>query len=276
MGDATPMDPLPPLDRNDDYFNNFPPRSQGPPDRSFTPVSQGRASRFQPRGPLPPVDTSYSSNRFESDPQLVSPLASSAQPSRPYPEFSPYDSRGPAPAQSYELSPVDTASSNDFQLDYYMNSNSPEDNNQPQLPNALQAGSSAFPQRPGPPSAMSQPVGLPPPRAGTAPPRLGLPASLQSAIQRREASQPLPNRGMTGSVPQQRSATAPIQQPGWSQGPPNRRYTPVDRSYTLAERSYPPVDRIYTPLDRSYTQADRSNTPSSQQDYHQGYQQNHY
>jgi hypothetical protein len=278
MSDATPLDPLHPLDRNGDYSNNFPPRSQ--PGRSFTPASQGRASPFQPGGPLPPVDTSYSTHRFESDPQLVSPLASSAQSTRPYPEFSPYDSRGPAPGQSYELSPVDTASSidNDFQLDYYMNSNSPENDKPPPLPNVLQAGASGFQQRPGPPSAMPQPMGIP--RAGTAPPRPGLPASLQSAIQRREASQPLPNRGMAGSVQQQRSATAPIQQPGWSQGPPNRMYTPMDRSYTPAERSYTPVDRTYTPLNRSYDPADRSNTPSSQpaynQGYTQGYQQNHY
>ena len=283
MAYATPLDPLPPLDRDGDYFNNFPPRSQ--PGRSFTPATQGRASPFHPGGPLPRVDTSYSTHRPESDPQLVSPLASSGQSTRPYPEFSPYDSRGPAPAQSYELSPVDSASSNDFQLDYYINSNSPEDNKPPQLPNALQAGSSGFQQRPGPPSAMSQPMGMP--RAGTAPPRPGLPPSLQSAIQRREASQPLPNRGMAGSVPQQRSATAPVQQPGWSQGSPNRTYNPVDRSYTPAERIYTPVDRSYTPVDhnytplnRSYTPAERSNTPSSQQaynqGYNQGYQQNRY
>ncbi|KAJ4378035.1 Potassium transporter [Neocucurbitaria cava] len=202
MGMASPVPPMPPLDRNGDYFGDQPPRPYGSAGRPYTPMSQGRASPLPPRGHLPPVDTSYSNGRYESDPQLISPLPSdlrgppSAQSSRrPYPEFSPFDSRGPQIGPAYELSPVDMTPTDNIAQHYYSNSNDSDDYKQPpQIPSALRAGS----------PAMSQPVGLPSqPRAGTAPPRPGLPASLQSAIQRREASQPLPNRGMNGSVQQQ-------------------------------------------------------------------------
>ncbi|CAO2647605.1 Nn.00g085270.m01.CDS01 [Neocucurbitaria sp. VM-36] len=225
MGMASPVPPMP-LDRNGDYFGDQPPRPYGSAGRPYSPMSQGRASPLPPRGHLPPVDTSYSNGRYGSDPQLISPLPTdlrgppSAQSNRrPYPEFSPFDSRGPQMGPAYELSPVDMTPTDNIAQHYYSNSNDSDDYNQPpQIPSALRAGS----------PAMSQPAGLPSqPRAGTAPPRPGLPASLQSAIQRREASQPLPNRGMNGSAQQQRSATAPIQQPSWNQTPaPQRSYTP--------------------------------------------------
>ncbi|OAL52462.1 hypothetical protein IQ07DRAFT_372584 [Pyrenochaeta sp. DS3sAY3a] len=239
MGLSSPVPPMPPLDRNDDYFSEQPLRPYGSTGRPYSPMSQGRASPLPPRGPLPPVDTSYSNNRYESDPQLISPLPNdlrgppSAHSNRPYPEFSPFDSRGPQMGPSYELSPVDMQTPDQpSSRGYYSNTtSSPDQYEQPQMPSVLRVGS----------PAMSQPVGLPaqprsgtaPPRAGaaplrsgTAPPRPGLPASLQSAIQRREASQPLPNRSMNGSVQQQRSATAPIQPPTWGQTPSQRSYTP--------------------------------------------------
>jgi hypothetical protein len=265
MGTGTPMDPLPPLDRRNDYFGQQPTRPYTPSSRPFTPQSQGRASPMPPRGTLPPVDTSYSNNRLESDPHIISPLPtdlhgpSSTQSTRPYPEFSPFDSRGPQIGQSYELSPVDTTPSVNASQHYYSDSNGSDEYRAAQLPSALQAGSLAMSQ-----PQMGLPNGpragtAPPPRVGTAPPRPGLPASLQSAIQRREASQPLPNRGMNGSV-QQRSATAPIQQPSWNAGNMDRTYTPPA-----------PPNRSYTPSG----QPDRNYTPSSQRGYDPGYDQSY-
>ncbi|KAH7397360.1 hypothetical protein BKA66DRAFT_240754 [Pyrenochaeta sp. MPI-SDFR-AT-0127] len=224
LNQASDMGMAPPLDRKVDYFGEPPARPYNSSSRPFSPMSQGRASPLPPRGPLlPPVDTSYSNGRYESDPHLISPLPGdlrdplSSQSNRPYPEFSPFDSRGPQMGPSYELSPVDTTPSDNISRHYHANSNGSDDYQPPQMPSALRAGS----------PAMSQPSGLPSqPRAGTAPPRPGLPPSLQSAIQRREASQPLPNRGMNGSVQQQRSATAPLQQQSWNQGPAPRSYTP--------------------------------------------------
>jgi hypothetical protein len=246
MGTATPANPMPPIDRNRDYFGQPPAQPYPPSNRPFTPSSQGRASPMPLRAALPPVDTSYSSNnRFESDPQLISPLPSDlrgpspAQSTRPYPEFSPFDTREPQAGQSYELSPVDNTPSSNDPLDYYTNSNTSDEYRAPQIPSALRAGSPALQN---PQGGLPYPqAGLPPPRAGTAPPRPGIPASLQSAIQRREASQPLPNRGMTGSVPQQRSATAPIQQPSWNSGNVDRSYTPAtqqgyDQGYNQSYR----------------------------------------
>jgi hypothetical protein len=273
MGTATPADAF---DRRNDYFGQAPPRSYTPSTRAYTPA-QGRVSPLPPRGHLPPVDTSYNNNF--NQPPMVSPLdddyrGPSPQSVRPYPEFSPFDSKGPQVGQSYELSPVDTH--DNVPNYYYSNNNEVDDFSAPQLPGALRAGSTA-PSLP--------PAGLPQyPRAGTAPPpRAGLPASLQSAIQRREASQPLPDRGLNGSVQQQRSATAPIQQqPSWNAGNQGRSYTPagpVDRSYTPAS-AY--MDRSYTPagpVDRSYTPSgppQRSYTPAPQRGYDQtqGYEQN--
>ena len=256
MGTATPSEAMPSFPRND-YFGQPPARIYTPSSRPYTPTTQqGRVSPLPPRGVLPPVDTSYSSNRFNMDP--VSPLEedfrgpSPPQSTRPYPEFSPFDSRDPQMDQSYELSPVDKSSN---VPDYYYSARTEaEEYRAPQLPGPLRAGS---------PAPSMPPAGLPQhPRAGTAPPRPGLPASLQSAIQRREASQPLPNRGMTGSVPQQRSATAPMPQPSWNAG----NSYPIDRSYTPASA---PMNRISpAPMDRSYI-------PSSQRGYDQTYNQSY-
>ncbi|KAE8857748.1 hypothetical protein PTNB73_08996 [Pyrenophora teres f. teres] len=203
MGRSSPAPPMPPLDRNGPGYFGEQHNPQYAPERSFTPVSQGRASPMPPRGPMPPVDTNYNNFQYHSEPQ----------PSRPYQEFSPFNSRNPQMGQEYELSPVDMTPTEAITRHYYGDS-SPEDYQPPQMPGTLRAGS----------PAMSQPAGFSSqPRAGTAPPRAGVPPSLQSAIQRREASNPFPNRGMNGSAPpqqQQRSATAPIQQPGWAQGPP--------------------------------------------------------
>jgi hypothetical protein len=250
MGTATPTDPMPPVDRRMDYFNqqpgrpytpngNFnqqPSRPYTPNGRPFTPGSQAGRSTPGPMrgiGVLPPVNTNFSSNRVGSDPHAISPLPNdlrgpSPQSTRPYPEFSPFDSRGPQAEQSYELSPVDKTPTAG-QDPYYSTSSILDEYHTPPpaIPSVLRAGSPAMSQ----PPQGSLPNGpragtAPPPRVGTAPPRPGLPASLQSAIQRREASQPLPNRGMNGSVPQQRSATAPIQQPSWNSGNMDRSYTP--------------------------------------------------
>jgi hypothetical protein len=226
-------DPMPPHDPRVDYFGQQPVRSYTPSNRPYPPASQGRASPMPPRGALPPVDTSVN-NRLGSDPQLISPLPNDlqgpppAQSTRPYPEFSPFDSRGPQIEQSYELSPVESING---QQPYYSNSSILDEYNTPppQIPSVLRAGSPAMSQPPQTsyPQQQQRSVTAPPPRVGTAPPRPGLPASLQSAIQRREASQPFSNRGMNGSVPQQRSATAPIQQPSWNSGNMDRSFTPA-------------------------------------------------
>ncbi|KAH7381252.1 hypothetical protein DE146DRAFT_279673 [Phaeosphaeria sp. MPI-PUGE-AT-0046c] len=241
MGAATPAEPMPALDRRNDYFPQQPMRPYTPTSRPFTPTSQGGRSTPGPLrgiGVLPPVNTNFSNNRFDPEPRVVSPLQndlrgpSPPQATRPYPEFSPFDSRGPQVEQSYELSPVDTSpTAGNGQQPYYSNSSILDEYDAPPpvVPSILRAGSPAMSQ------PMQPPIGLPqapragtapPPRSGTAPPRPGLPASLQSAIQRREASQPMPNRGMNGSVTQQRSATAPIQQPSWNAGNVDRSYTP--------------------------------------------------
>jgi hypothetical protein len=229
MGRSSPAPPMPPLDRNGTgYFGEYQDLPY-PSERPYT--SQDRVTPMQ-RGPLPPVDTSfyndphaYESNDFRGPPR--------SQSTRPYQEFSPYDNRGPQMGPSYELSPV--SPTEDISRHYFADSNGSDEYQPPQMPSTLRSGS----------PAVSQPVGLPSqPRAGTAPPRAGVPASLQTAIQRRELSQPLPNRGMGGSAPpqQMRSATAPLQQqqPNWG---PNRSYTPngPPRNYTpssAAPRGY--------------------------------------
>jgi hypothetical protein len=254
MGRASPAPPMPPLDRNGPGY--FGPQYDAPysSDRPFTPMSQGRASPMPQRGHLPPVDTSYSNHvPYGSEPRLMSPLAndarsaSQAQSNRPYQEFSPYNSRGPATGPEYELSPVEGNTTEEISRHYYPDSDS-NNYQPPQVPSALRAGSPA-------PSQFGGPLNQP--RAGTAPPRPGVPQILQSATQRRDMSQPMPNRGMNGSVPPQRSATAPIQQPGWAQGPP-RSYTPAgpgpQRSYTPSgpgpQRSFTPSGP--RPYDNSY------------------------
>lgn len=276
MGTASPAEPMPPMDPRPDYLGQQPVRPFTPTGRPFIPASNGRASPMTPRGVgiLPPVDTSFSTignNHVASDPRVISALSnglrgpSPPQSNRPYPEFSPFDNRRPPQAEQYELSPVETTLSAHGQEPYYSTSSILDEYHAPlppQIPSALRAGS----------PAMSQPQGLtqgpragtaPPPRAGTAPPRPGLPASLQSAIQRREASQPLPNRGMNDSVPQQRSATAPIQQPSWNSGnmAPQRSYTPASQP-----------QRSYTPTSQPRYNSNQGDDQS--QGYDQGY--NHY
>jgi hypothetical protein len=250
---SSPMPPLPPLDYNADYFDGQP--HMGPPARTFTPVSQPRAG---PRPLLPQVDT-YSNRRYSQE--SVSPVYSSHT-NPPFAEFAPYDNRGPAPGPLYELSPVDNTptdatSVNNMPGHYYSNSNGSDTYRPPQMPAVLRTGSPAMPQMSnGPPRA-----GTVPPRAGTAPPRPGIPAGLQSAIQRREASQPMPNRAMNGSAPPQ-MYSAPVQQPSWGPSPVQRSYTPADRSVTPADRSFTPAQRSFTPADRSFTPAQRSYTPA--------------
>jgi hypothetical protein len=256
MGQASPLPPMPRHDHNtyeqNAYFYEYP--SLAPPARVFTPASHGRSS---PRPTLPQVDTNYPNGRYSPPHDLVSPLDDtySAQPTQTYTAFSPYNNRGPATGPAYELSPVDNTPQDNGPQDYYSNSIGSDDYRPPQLPGALRAGSLAMSQTSNTPPRSGT---APPLRAGTAPPRPGVPASLQSAIQRREASQPLPNRAMTSSVPavQQRSATAPIQQPGWN--------APAQRSYTPAERSYTPANRSYTPASTGYPLSD-------QRDYDKGY-----
>lgn len=243
MGTSTPPPPMPQMDRNGDYFGESG-RPFAAPGRSYTPMSQGRASPMPPRGPMPPVDTSYGNGPYESGSHVTSASRhdprgpSSAQSYRPYPEFSPFDSRGPQIGPSYELSPVE-ATATDILDDYYSNPTDVGQYKPPQMPSALRPGSPAVSQSAGLSNQPRAGTAPPPPRSGTAPPRPGLPASLQSAIQRREASQPLPNRGMNSSTPQQRSATAPIQQPSWNSGPIPRSYTPSERSYTPASQAPP-------------------------------------
>jgi hypothetical protein len=276
MGMAGPAPPVPHLDQNAYYYEDPP---LAPPARAFTPASQGRAS---PRPILPQVDTNYSDGRYSPTHDVVSPLDETfaRQPTQPYTAFSPYNHRGPATGPAYELSPVDNTVQGNSSQHYYSNSNGLDDYMAPQIPGALRSGSPAMSHTSNVPPRSGT---APPPRAGTAPPRPGVPAGLQSAIQRREASQPLPSRAMNGSAPpvQQRSATAPIQQPGWnapaqrSYTPSNlgseRSYTPAQRSYTPAERSYTPAERSYTPAERSYTPASTGYPPSNQRGYDNGY-----
>ncbi|CAI6332064.1 unnamed protein product [Periconia digitata] len=247
MGMASPLPPMPTRDPNAEYFNG--PPSRGPPPngmagRPFSPMSHGRSSPA-PRGMTPHIDTQFggpppngmagrpfspmSQGRSSPAPRAMPPRVNtqfdgrnSPAPSQGYPPyssnrsiadptFSPYNgSNAPAGGPSYEMSPVDISDSAS-QRDY---SSPVDDYKPPQMPSILRPGSPA--QTPGQGSRM-------PPRAGTAPPanpRAGLPATLQSAIQRREASQPMPFRGP--GTPQQRSATAPLTQPGYGPGPTER------------------------------------------------------
>ncbi|KAF1925952.1 uncharacterized protein M421DRAFT_102810 [Didymella exigua CBS 183.55] len=269
MGMVSPMPPIPHLDQNAYFYENPP---LAPPAHAFTPASQGRAS---PRPILPQVDTNNSNGRYSPPHDLASPLDDTygAQPTQAYTAFSPYNNRGPATGPAYELSPVDITPQDNGPRHYYSKSNGSDEYRPPQVPGVLRTGSPAMSQ----PSSMPFRSGTaPPPRAGTAPPRPGVPASLQSAIQRREASQPLPNRAVNGSTPpvQQRSATAPIQQPGWDT-PPQRSYAPSnlgsERSYTPAERSYTPAVRSHTPVDRRYTPTSTGYPPSNQRGYDNDY-----
>ncbi|KAJ4349643.1 Potassium transporter [Didymosphaeria variabile] len=167
-------------------------------------------------------------NRGVSPPQGNAPYPGRRPGASPFggPTFSPYNNRGPAMGPSYEMSPVDLNATDD-PLDYYTQAGDTNDYRPPQLPSALRSGSPAQMQNAGPPRVGT----APPSRSGTAPPsnpRAGVPATLQSAIQRREASQPLPNRGMPMQQ-QQRSATAPLGPPQWA---PRSDAEPMPRSNT--------------------------------------------
>ncbi|KAF1962662.1 hypothetical protein CC80DRAFT_95617 [Byssothecium circinans] len=227
MGMASPLPPMPPLDRNADYFNGPPargPTPNGMAGRPYYPTSQGRASPAPSRG-MPPLDTQFNGRNSPAPTQVNPPFANRRPGESPLagPTFSPYNNRGPARGPSYEMSPVDMTP-NDYapSPSNYSASNSPEDYRPPQLPNVLRSGSPA-----------QQPASQQAPRAGTAPPsnpRAGVPATLQAATQRREASQPLPYRGP--GMPQQRSATAPLRQPGYGPAPTDRSGTPPRQGYS--------------------------------------------
>ena len=239
MGMASPVPPMPSLDPNAEYFGGGP-RPRGPPSnmpgRPFSPMSQGRASPA-PRNMLPRVDTSFGGrdlppSRVLSPPgygnRTVSPIYGDAGYSNRGPTFSPYDQRGPAMGPSYEMSPVDVDAA-----DNYISPGNAIDYQPPQLPQTLRPGSPAQIEQQGPPRVGTAPPPrsgtAPPPRSGTTPPsnpRAGVPATLQSAIQRREAMQPMSNRM---PVQQQRSATAPIGQPQWT---PDFNGDPMPRSNT--------------------------------------------
>lgn len=237
MGMASPLPPMPEIDRNAEYFsapmNNRPPPN-GMPGRPYPPMQQqGRSSPFHQNMP-PRVDTSFGGRT--SPPQEYrngTPVQGNASypnrrpvgPPRNGQPFSPYDNRAPDMGPAYEMSPVDVNAPSG-QQDYFGESTSPQDYQPPQMPSILRPGSPAMSQQ----SAMPPRAGTaPPPRVGTAPPsnpRAGLPATLQSAIQRREASQPLANRNMPQT--QQRSATAPV---------PQQWVDPTGRSQTTSPSS---------------------------------------
>lgn len=288
MGQDSPVPPVPYLDQHGDYFGETQTRPYGSANGPFSSMPQGRGSPAPPRAYGPPVDTDYPNSRYESG-ISTSSLHHNGQSSqyatsnRPYPEFSPFDTRGPQMGPAYELSPVDSTPTESIANHYYANSDGSDDYQIPQLPSALRTGSPAPSQQTNLPSQ---------PRAGTAPPRAGVSTPLQSAMQRREVSQPLPNRGMNGSAPplqQERSATAPLHQPSWSSGPPQRSYTPSAHSQgsftpqAQPQRSYTPQaqpQRSYTP--QAQSQPPRSYTPQAQgppqRSYtpqaHQGYDNN--
>ncbi|KAH7119721.1 hypothetical protein B0J11DRAFT_68657 [Dendryphion nanum] len=239
MGMSTPAPPMPTLDREMDYFNAPPsrPMPQGLPSRPYSPMDYGRPPTRPSRDMLPPVDTSYTSNgRNSPSPYPVSPLPHDPRdPSYPQqhparlgdPMRSPYDNRSQT-GYSYEMSPIEVNRLDNMSQQMYANSDSPQEYQPPQIPNALRPASPA--------TSRNGTNPMLPGRAGTAPPnnpRAGIPAALQSAIQRREASQTLPNRGPNGYVGQQRSATAPLRQPGYGPGPGPRSNTttPGPRGY---------------------------------------------
>ena len=232
MGMASSNSLMHPRDMENDYFNQAPrdwPMAHGPPGRTYSPMSQGRDSH-PPRAFPPRINTSSSNGRVSPPSQLVSPLRNGSRgvqenayddqgPSYGDMAFSPYENRAPVSGPAYEMSPVDVSPLEYTTQDYRFGPSGPHSFKPPHLPNALRSGSPADPH--GMNSSFTSP---PSSRSGTAPPnnpRTGLPAALQSAIQRREASQPLPNRG-TNMMQQQRSATAPLRHPAWGQGPSQR------------------------------------------------------
>ncbi|OCL12345.1 hypothetical protein AOQ84DRAFT_437091, partial [Glonium stellatum] len=144
-GRSSPVPPMPPLDRNGDYFSRPPTNrtltgaTQGP-QRPYSPMSQGRSSPAPTTRPensygapsrLNTTNTAFSPSGRNS-PHLVSPLSAThdprAGPSRqntgfsnsssrrgpgpsrladPAAAFSPYDQRNPAHGPAYEMSPVE-------------------------------------------------------------------------------------------------------------------------------------------------------------------------
>lgn len=261
MSRVTPPPPMPPLTQQQDYFRDGP-NARPPPGtagRSYTDPTQQR-------GPLPPLNTYFLGQEGRTSPSktLISPLPSdfSLPQDNPYPmhepqtanpTFSPYDDcapttispfddrapatvshyndRAPTTGPSYQLSPVSPLDSSPLadMLPHYDSrysqrySQGSNDDADSAVPSSLLAGTA--PQ----PHANNSNAMHPPSRAGTAPPgnpRAGLPATLQSAIQRREVGgQQGPYRAFTPGAQQQRSATAPIQNPGWGQGPTPRSNT---------------------------------------------------
>lgn len=171
------------------------------------------------------------------------------------PTFSPFDRRNPAQGPAYEMSPVDISPSapkhqpprNQTQSPYQntddydpFRSPTPAQHGPAYPPPSLIPGNPnnngnggngnggyvAFnPSRHAQTPDAARSASVPPPSNfnSNSNPGSVLPAVLQSAIQRREASNPLPYRG-PGSVPPQRSVTAPIQQ-GWGQEPVQRSAT---------------------------------------------------
>ncbi|KAF2713883.1 hypothetical protein K504DRAFT_368713 [Pleomassaria siparia CBS 279.74] len=240
MGQSSPAPPLPVFDRNADYFNAPPggrPMPQGMSASPYAPMNQGRASpRPGPRNVLSPVNTNYPNGRMSPSPQLISPLPNDTRGLPPAQGNYPPPRRvGPSPlaermGPAYEMSPVDMTPIDNGPQSFYPSSDVSNDYRPPQMPGMLRSGSPA--QAPSMNNGFTSP---PPSRSGTAPPgngRAGIPATLQSAIQRREASQPLPTRGMTAPLPQQRSATAPLQQPGWGPGGPRSQTAdPYNQGY---------------------------------------------
>lgn len=233
MSRVTPPPPVPQLDQHQDYFRDGP-TARPPPGmagRSYTDPTQQR-------GPLPPLNThtnSHTIGRDSPSTTLISPLPSdfSLPQDNPYPmhnpqtanpTFSPYDDRAPTTGPTYQLSPVSPIDSSPLadMLPHYdprysqRYSQGSNDDGAPAVPNSLLAG--AVPQL----HATNNNTTHTPSRVGTAPPgnpRAGLPATLQTAIQRREVgAQQRPYRAFSPMAQQQRSATAPIPNPGWGQG----------------------------------------------------------
>lgn len=165
------------------------------------------------------------------------------------PAFSPYDQQcAPAQGPAYEMSPVEISPLGASARPYDYLQNQIQGQSQARVQSPYYGADDYDPFRSAPPVQQQRPhqqrrgVASPPPslvpgnpsnpgssdgngrgyvvfnpsRNATpvANPGAALPAVLQSAIQRREASNPLPRRG-PGSVPPQRSATAPIMEPGW-------------------------------------------------------------
>ncbi|KAF2802445.1 uncharacterized protein BDZ99DRAFT_503897 [Mytilinidion resinicola] len=281
---ASPTPSLPPLDRNADYFSR-PPMNRGMtgspgPQRPYSPMSQDRSSPAPSNGmPMRPensfgppsrINTNYTSDNRNS------PSPMSANDSRPGqsprsntavstasrrgpgpspladPSFSPFDHRAPAHGPAYEMSPVDMSPVGPGHQQQRSQNQIPyqgaDDYDPYRAPTPAQQGplTSLIPGNPPPlnngGNGYASHSATPPPRSN--PGAAALPSVLQAAIQRREASNPLPNRG-PGSTPPQRSATAPLQPPGWAQdGPRSQTAGPMQQQQR--QQGYDDVDGYYT------------------------------